>query len=614
MKHRGPDGQGFCTNFKCGLALAQARLAIIDPSSDGRQPFFSEDKSIVTVFNGEIYNYKELRTELEKCGHIFKTNTDTEVIVQAFEKWGIACLDRLFGMFAIAIFDTKNQEFFLVRDRIGIKPIYFSLNGGFLSFASEHKALFNLPWITKDPNPLSIYHFLTFMACPAPLSFSRGIYKLPAGYFLRVNAQKNIEFKEWYCPIKATSLNVEENKNITLNDAVERLEFLLNKSVERRMIADVPVTVFLSGGLDSSLMTAIASNFSNKINTFNVSFKNQPSTDERFWARNISEIFKTNHHELEIDDSQIDELIEQMQSACDGPLADCVNIPFFALSKLVSSLGFKVALIGEGADELFFGYPEYQKYAQINDYFSRKLATIIPGFFRQILAKGSKILSAKASIVDFFENWACGKELFWGAAIAFRENEKFELRKAWFQNKNNYIDEVVCKIFPNFNQGPDSTNIIELHKKKILEHFPNADFHQKIAFLELKNRLPELLLARADNMGMASGLEARVPFLDHQLIEFVLSLPENIRMLNGQLKPLLKLVAQKTLPLNCVNRKKVGFSAPIDEWFLKNKLQDQKILPAKKTLLTTMESCIKPGAENAVKKWVLHSLSHYFQT
>lgn len=614
MSHRGPDGLGICTNFKYCLGLAHARLAIIDPSPEGRQPFFSHDRSIVVVFNGEIYNYKELRTELEGLGHTFYTKTDTEVIVEAFREWKISCLDRLFGMFAIAIFDTTTQEFFLVRDRIGIKPVFFSLKGGFLSFASEHKGLFNLPWIDKDPNPLAIYHYLTFMSCPAPLSFCNGIYKLPAGYFLKINAQKELRFEQWYCPIKSASLCAQAIEKLDLNQAVEKLDFLLNQSIKRRMISDVPVTIYLSGGLDSSLITAYASQFSQKINTFNVSFKNQPKTDERIWARKISEIFGTTHHELEIDEEQIGSLVKEMEGACDGPLADCVNVPFFALSKFVSAQGFKVALVGEGADELFFGYPEYSKYARIEVLFSQKLVRSVPILMRKFLAKSSKILRQKSSIIDLFENWAGNKELFWGSAIAFRENEKNELKKALFSKNDLKPDKIISKIFPSFNQEANSTNLIDFYLETISKYFPQADFHQKTAFLELKNRIPDLLLTRADNMGMASGIEARVPFLDHQLIEYVLSLPEKIRICGEQLKPLLKLVAKNRLPEAFIKREKCGFSAPMGDWFRENRFKENLFFPATSNLKSfdIIKNSIKGHAKTPLKQWVLKSLSGYF--
>lgn len=609
MSHRGPDGLGVCTNFKYCLGLAHARLAIIDPTPEGRQPFFSSDKSVVTVFNGEIYNYKELRAELESLGHRFYTKTDTEVVVEAFQEWGIGCLDRLFGMFAIAIFDTKTQEFFLVRDRIGVKPVFFSLKGGFLSFASEHKALFNLPWISKDPNPLSIYHYLTFMSCPAPLSFSSGIYKLPAGYFLKINAQKELSFSQWYCPIKQASLQAKENAKFSLDQATEKLDFLLNQSIKRRMIADVPVTIYLSGGLDSSLIAAYASQLSGKINTFNVSFKNQSSTDEKIWARQVSEIFGTAHHELEIEEDKINSLVEEMEEACDGPLADCVNVPFFSLSKFVRSQGFKVALVGEGADELFFGYPEYKKYAKIENFFSHKLISSTPVFVRKLIAKSSAIFGQKASITGLFQNWAQNKELFWGAATAFSENEKFELKKTLFKDQNHKTDPIVLKIFPTLDQGPDSANFVDFYLWQISKYFPRTDFHQKIAFLELKNRIPDLLLTRADNMGMASGIEARVPFLDHNLVEFVLSLPEKIRLCSPELKPLLKLVAKKRLPEGIVNRRKCGFSAPIDKFF-----ENNLFFPATNNLerFSKIKKAMEKQAKTPLKKWVLKSLSTYF--
>lgn len=595
MRHRGPDGQGTCLNQKYGLGLAHTRLAIIDPTPEGRQPFFSQDKTVVTVFNGEIYNYKELRAELSGRGRIFKTKTDTEVIVQAYQEWGIACLERLEGIFGLAIFDATTNSFFLARDRIGVKPVYFSLQGGFLSFASEQRVITKLPWISGNISKAAIYHYLTFMACPAPLTTTEGIYKLPAGYFIKVDANKKVTFNQWYCPIKSTASKVDTYKNISEHEASKELLKVVDESVQKRMVSDVPVASFLSGGLDSSLITALVARKHKNLHTFNVSFQGDDGTDDKTWAKKTSLILGTTHHELQIKKSDIKSLIKAMNHACDQPLADCVNVPFLTLSNFCSAKGFKVALVGEGADELFFGYPEYKKYLNLERRLSSGAARLMPGWGKTICALSSRLLK-KPSLTALLENWSQNHELFWGAATAFKEHEK-RLVKSF--EKNFEFDPIIEQIFPDLGQSFDSSSFVDFYARQVRKHFPNPDFALRTAFLELKNRIPELLLARADNMGMAQGLEARVPFLDPKVIEFSLALPKAVRASPGQqLKPLLKKAAEQVLPHELVHRPKVGFSAPIKTWFEQN-----LVSPAKKT-----DRGLPSPGKDPLRRWVLSHL------
>lgn len=606
MQHRGPDGFGTEIDFERQVAFGQARLAIIAPTEEGKQPFFSKDKTIISVFNGEIYNYKELRQELESLGHKFLTATDTEVLVEAYLEWGESFVEKLEGMFSIALFDKHTNNFFLIRDRIGAKPIYFAEQNSMLTFASEVRAITTLPWIKAELDTQAIYDFLTFMSVPAPRSMFQKIYKLPAGYMLKLGAQKNIEFKQWYCPIQAVAAQQKITKFMPLPEIVERLTELLAQCVKMRLVSDVPVAIFLSGGLDSSLITALAAQHAKTPATFNISFKDDKNSDEKYWARRVAEMFGAKHHEVEISSNETECLIAQMFDASDQPLADCVNVPLLKISQVCRAENFKVVLVGEGADELFFGYPTYAKQERIANFFHNRLIKNLPSFIFKLGFELSKKLGLKDGLTSILHNKSLNQELFWGNAIAFAEYEKQNLKN--FLNANNPCeDRIIRQIFPQFNQKFGSHNLINFFRKQIQKTLPNNDFAQKIALLELKHRIPDLLLARVDAMTMAAGLEGREPFLDHKLIEFVLALPPTLRLGNGkELKFLLKQVALKFLPKDLVLRPKVGFGAPVKNWAAQKLLE-----PMRKSAAQPFNKFLPVAKQHSVKQWTLHCLEKY---
>jgi asparagine synthase (glutamine-hydrolysing) len=605
LQQRGPDGLAVHVDAAAQFGFGHARLAIIAPMAAAIQPFFSQDRNVSVTFNGEIYNYLELRKELRSLGRMFVTETDTEVLVVAYQEWGINFLARLEGMFAFALFDKATREFLLVRDRIGAKPVYFSLQGGYLTFASEVRAIITLPWIKPVLSEYAVYEYLTFMAIPAPATSFKGIYKMPAGYFLKVDAAKTINFEQWYCPIKATFTQSKLMQLMEQAEVVEQLTSLLKQSVKMRLISDVPVSIFLSGGLDSSLLVALAAQNGKPPATFNVSFKNDTNTDEKKWASLVAQMFGAKHHTLEIEPSQVEGLVENMFAACDQPLADCVNVPLLAISQSCSASGFKVVLVGEGADEIFFGYPEYAKQQKLAQIFSSRPLKMLQQVGAKVCYRLASWLWANNSALSLLHHWAQNTELFWGGAIAFQEHEKELLRRVFSAQYNPY-DPVVAQIFPQLKQEFGSQNLINFFASQIYEYFPNADFAQKIAFLELKHRIPDLLLARLDMMTMACGLEGREPFLDHRLVEFALALPFSQRSSGGGLKPLLKQVARKFLPPDLVHRKKVGFGAPVKTWF-----EQQLIKPGAASSFWPYEKFLPKAGSNYVKRWALGCLSDF---
>lgn len=549
LEHRGPDGYGIWLSDSHQIGLSHRRLSIIDLSDNGKQPMLDKDKTIAISFNGEIYNHKGLRSELESLGYKYFSNTDTETLIYAYKEWGINFIYKLDGIFAIAIFDLKSNDLFLIRDRIGVKPLYYSTQGGVLSFASEIKALFCLPWIEKKVNDQAFYNYLTFMVSPAPETIFYDILKIPAGHYLHLDNKKNIQISEWYDPIK--NVVIQNDKDlINENYCLEKIEFLLRNSVKKRMMSDIPVGAFLSGGIDSSLIVALMSEFGGKVKTYTATFCDDSKNNESAWATIIADKFGTDHHEINITEKDAFNFYPKMIYHLDEPLADCVCLPFYFVSKAARENGTNVVLVGEGADELFFGYSTYVSYKKFFDAYWNPSQKILPQFVRKSLYNISKkIINKNLMHLDLIKNWADKKDLFWGGALAFNEHHKKKvLNNNYYAYKDSFY--VVDKLLSN-----------EKLKNK------SFDFVNRINYLELKNRLPELLLMRADKMAMAQGVEARVPFLDYSLVEFMLSIPGNLKFKNNQTKYLLKKVAEKYLPKNIIYRKKIGFAAPTNKWF-----------------------------------------------
>ncbi|MCB9493215.1 MAG: asparagine synthase (glutamine-hydrolyzing) [Epsilonproteobacteria bacterium] len=622
IAHRGPDQYGFWSHSDHEVALASRRLKIIDLSEAGRQPMVNEYEQIVVAFNGEIYNYQELRQELQALGCFFASQTDTEVIIHAYKQWGIdKALERFDGMFSIALYDMAKRELFLIRDRIGVKPLYFSQQGGYLSFASEIKALWVLPWMKKAMSSRAVYHYLTFMVAPAPVTIFQGVYKLPAGYYLKLDANKKVSFTQWYCPIEKIS-RAERKQFYSQDFCVEGIRSLLVKAVQKRMVADVPVGAFLSGGIDSSLNVALMSRFSSNVKTYTVRFLSSQGYDEGAWARLVAREFGTEHHEIAIAEREAYDFYQQMVYQLDEPLADCVCIPFYFVSKLARDDGAIVVQVGEGADELFFGYPTYNRYRSIHNWFWVPTSHLVPHGIRKVLWSLMRhFLPEKNRWTELFHKWSHHRPLFWGGAIGFPELAKRRLYAEHVVNKfDEAEDSVVEQIYPGLVQNYDSFSFVEYHLAKLEELWPEADFGQQMLYLELKQRLPELLLMRADKMSMAASIEARVPFLDHKLVEFMMHVPLELRCRNGTTKYLLKKAAEGLIPQEIIQRKKVGFGAPTHDWLDQGKhfpayfAQGARRANGQKNIMPA-RACnkISQVSRLTVQQWILHQLQTFEQ-
>jgi len=561
LAHRGPNGNNYWISDSGDIGFTHRRLSIVDLSDAGLQPMMDAEKTVVLLFNGAIYNHEALRVELEACGYKYRSRCDTETIVHAYKAWGIDCIKRFDGMFTLAIFDIVRDELYLVRDRMGIKPLYFSLQGNRVSFASEIKALWCLPWITKTINHTALSHYLTILASPAPLTLYEGIYKLPAACYAKVDRARDITFHHWYTPV--TPVTAQEK--IIFNDEnllVNHVNTLLAQSVKKRLMGDVPVGVFLSGGLDSSLITSMVASMHERINTFTVSFADEPAHSEAAWARHVSRIYNTRHHELVLTEKDAFDVFQKVIYHHDEPLGDCVALPLYYLAQQFRQQQVPIGLVGEGADELFGGYPLYGNYAKITPFFNAT-QRLLPQQLRALIAHvGGSLYRHKPLYADALYNWKQGNPLFAGSALAIAEQHKNDFLYTPAQEAR--VDPIIELIYPGMIVTGDVYTQLAYYK----QHIPQASVSQHMLYLELKHRLPELILMRFDKIAMAHAIEGRVPFLDQYLVECMYKAPGFYRYYKGQRKYLLKKIAELWLPHEVIYRKKIGFFAPIQKWFI----------------------------------------------
>ena len=549
MIHRGPDDFGLWISKDEKVGLAHRRLSIIDTSSKASQPMSNEDNSIFIVFNGEIYNHSEIRPELERLGHRFKTDhSDTEVIVHAFEEWGIDCIQKFRGMFAFAIWDNNKKELYLVRDRIGIKPIYYTKKDGRVIFASEIKSILVDPKIKREVNSEGFYHFLSFLATPAPQTMFKDIFKLPAGCYLKIFKDGRSEITKYWDVFDYT----KPLTNVSENEITERIISELRTSVKYRKISDVPVGVFLSGGIDSSTNLALFSeDSSEKINAFTIGYEGENATceNEFKYAKLMASIINTDYHEKILNVNDFINFFKTLIFHQDEPIADPVCFPVYAVSKLAKDNGVTVCQVGEGSDELFWGYPSWKTMLDLYNINSKKYLNLV----KKIGLYSLKMIGREEkSYYEWLRRGLSNEPLFWGGIEIFFDNEK-----------RNLLSDDLKKEFKNYSSFEAIRNIYENFLDKAWEKTPLA----WMSYLDLNYRLPELLLMRVDKMSMAVSLEARVPFLDHKFVELAMSIPQDIKAKNGDLKYILKKAVKGIIPDAIINRKKQGFAVPIHEWF-----------------------------------------------
>ncbi len=547
MTHRGPDDQGVYVSADCRLGLGSRRLNIIDLSSAGRQPMCNEDGMIWIVYNGEVYNFKEHRADLETRGHVFRSHTDTEVIVHLYEERGVDLVHCLRGMFAFAIWDARKRQLFLARDRIGIKPLYYTLRDGRFLFASEIKAILADPAVPRAVNEQALYHYLTFLTTPAPLTLFKDIYKLPAGHHMVLDARGHVQSKEYWDVFDHTPASPNHS---SADYSVELLD-KLRESIQLRMISDVPFGVFLSGGIDSSTNTALmAEQMDCPVQTFSIGFDHQPKHNEFEYARLVARRFATDHHEASIGVKDLIDFLPKLAYYQDEPIADPVCVPVYYLAKLAKESGVTVLQVGEGSDELF-GYPHWARL--VKHYGVWEGYQRVPGTLRRAMATMvGKFKDGHRA--DWFRRAACNEELFWGGAEAFTEPQKKKLLSRRLQEKYRELS---------------SHQVIAEYRRRFLERSPlRDDYLAWMSYLDLHLRLSELLLMRVDKMTMAASVEARVPFLDHEFVELAMNIPHAIKLGDSGAKHLLKQAVNGLVPDEITQRPKQGFGSPISEWLL----------------------------------------------
>jgi asparagine synthase (glutamine-hydrolysing) len=560
LSHRGPDADGFYFNESKGIGLGHRRLSIIDLSAAANQPFFSADGRYVMIYNGEVYNFKEVA---EKYKIQPRTSSDSEIIIEAFAKGGIDSVSDLNGMFAISIWDTQTDKLYLLRDRLGVKPLYYWYEQGDLAFASELKALFTLP-LKRIIKPVSVSHFLYLGYIPHDETIYENFFKLqPGEYAVLENGVLDV-FSYWDIENEIDPAVVKDEKA-----AKKTLTQLLQSSVEYCMISDVPVGIFLSGGVDSSLVAAIAQTTSaTPVKTFSIGFK-EAKYNESVFAAKVSKHIGSDHHEFTVTQSDALELVDSLPSIYDEPYADSSAIPTLMVSKLARK-HVTVALSGDGGDELFLGYGFYT--------WARRLRNPFLNTFRRPIAK---------ALHSF------GNNRFKRGSKLFDYSNKERIKSHIFSQEQYYFteEEIMNLLIKPLDFSLDESIKTKNRKLSLIE---------EQSLFDIKNYLPEELLVKTDRASMQHSLEVRVPLLDHRLVEFAVNLNQDLKLRGDTGKYLLKQVLYDYVPEAFFNRPKWGFAIPLGMWLSK----ELSYLLEKYLCNKVVEECnlVKPERVQQLKK------------
>jgi len=555
LHHRGPDDEGVYAEGNIGLG--HRRLSIIDLSPAGHQPMCNEDGTVWIVFNGEVYNYQALRSQLLAHGHRFKSNSDTEAILHLYEEEGPECVKKLKGMFAFAIWDGRDRTLFLARDRVGKKPLFYYLDDDCLIFGSEIKAILEDPKVKREPDYVAIHHYLTWQSVPSPFSAFSGIKKLPPAHYLVCRGGK-AELARYWC------LSYLPKQDLNVHDLKEEVIGRLREAVRMRMISDVPLGAFLSGGIDSSAVVALmAETMSAPVKTFSIGFKEESYNELKF-ARMVADQYKTEHTEFIVEPDALD-VLPKLVWHYNEPFADPSAIPTYYVSKLARE-HVTVILNGDGGDENFAGYGRYRANA---------FSQTIHRFFPTPLAK------AMLPVAMMMPHGKGQTNFFWLAKRFLQEYVKSpELRNAgWLCHFTPEKKEELYS--PDFSAqvcGSDSFDLI-------LDRYREAQaasFTDKTLYADVMMYLPDALLVKVDIASMANSLEARSPFLDHEFMEFVARIPAELKLKGRTTKFILREALRGMLPDEILFRPKMGFGVPLDHWFrnaLKGMAYDTLLAP-----------------------------------
>ncbi len=569
LAYGGPDSAHEYISKEGYLGLGHRRLSILDLSENGRQPF--EWNNLVICYNGEVYNFEEVKSKMPD--YEFSTGTDTEVILKAFHKWGKACVDHFRGMFAFAIWDETNRQLHLCRDRVGVKPLYWYLKDGLFLFASELKAFHQLPNFDKTINQNAVSLFLQQGYIPAPHCIFSFAHKLEPGHWLQIDRNLNpLKTKYWSVKDKyaASEIDTRGEEEIT-----EELENLLRDSFKLRMVSDVPVGMFLSGGIDSSLVTALLQKeYKTPVKTFTIGFDN-PDRDEAPYAKKIAQHLGTDHSELYCTEDNITDIIPQFADIYDEPFGDSSGIPTYLVAKMAREQ-VKVSLSADGADELFGGYAKYE----ITKNFYKKIEAIPPVF--------RKGISGLLNQVD--PNWLERNRRYFPVVRNYNDlNNKFsKLQNAFlaedehdfFNLASGFLSPAQVRQFgaKAYSRYPKNGIIIE--KDRLISY---------MGLIDIQTYLEGDIMCKVDRASMQHGLEGREPFLDHHLIEFALKLPDRLKINGTSSKYLLRKILYKYVPKELIERPKQGFAAPFKKWMLGSLRNDIQNIPHDLEFLETFQ-------------------------
>lgn len=541
LTHRGPDYQAVWSEEQ--VTLAHARLSILDLDPRSHQPFFSADERYAIVFNGEIYNFQALRKQLQEKGYRFRTTSDTEVLLYAYVEWGVACLEKLRGMFAFAVYDRQAKRFFLARDPMGKKPLYYTFQPGLFAFASELKALWQHPAIPRRLSAQALQAYLVLDYVPTPLSISEGIYKLEGGHYLVVEEGRPATPQPYWSP------PLPQKEAPPLPEALRQLDTLLHEAVQLRLIADVPVGVFLSGGIDSSLVAWYAQQHSESpILTFSIGFE-EASYDESDYAQRVAHHLGTAHHQQILTPQKALELVEEVFPQLDEPFADASILPTYFLSQFARQRVI-VALGGDGGDELQAGYPTFvaDRYAAWIAWWPKPLVHLALALIQRILPPSDANIALDFKVRQFLRGFTGApyqRHTRWLSSFLPEELPHL-LQPAWAHHSRSILDTLLG---PYLDRLP-----------------PSAEPFAQTAFLYYKTYLQDDILVKVDRASMYNALEVRAPLLDRKVVEFLASLPLSYRRRGSQTKWLLKKLMQGRLPDEILYRPKKGFGIPLPRW------------------------------------------------
>ena len=554
MIHRGPDDAGLWQDSTHRVVLGHRRLSILDVSAAGRQPMAGADARVQVTFNGEIYNHQVLREELTAAGHVFRSRCDAEALVRGYEQHGVEVVHRLDGMFAFAVWDGRGAgRLVLARDRLGKKPLHYVERDGRLLFASEIRALLAHPDVARDLDPIALDQYLTFGNVPSPRTLFAGIRKLPPASRL-VCTPAGTTLERYWSPLDDPAFD----RAVTEDEAVAHVRALVRDAVRKRLISDVPLGALLSGGLDSSTNVAIASELTSRpVRTFSIGFAGFGPA-ENFHdlphARGVAARFGCDHHEVMVTAEECLAHVPELAAQLDEPLGDPACLPMHFAARAARQGGLVVVLVGEGADEVFAGYDDMVHAVRVGlPRFER--VRRLPRRARRALHAFARISRAPAGRIDVLRRALAGEPMYWGLDVAFWDVEKAELLEPAARAA----------------MGPGSAPLVRGYYRELEARRPGADRVQQLSWIELCNRLPELLLARVDRLTMSHSIEARAPFLDPALVSYALALPARLKLRGATTKYVLRRAVADVVPPAVLARRKQGFRVPLPAW-LRNEL------------------------------------------